>query len=82
MRRPELAPLPQVRGLLEVSFSVPRRSETSGIDGPPFRVANLIKYAEWLIKPEQKNGSWVADTLWPVINLDLQWISSHWNQSS
>ncbi|KAI0287439.1 Six-hairpin glycosidase-like protein [Russula brevipes] len=51
-------------------------------DGPPFRVSNLIKYAEWLIKPEQKNGTWVTDVLWPVINLDLQWISSHWNQSS
>jgi glucoamylase len=51
-------------------------------DGPPFRVANLIKYAEWLIKPEQKNGTWVTDVLWPVINLDLQWISGHWNQSS
>ena len=51
-------------------------------DGPPFRVANLIKFAEWLLEPEQKNGTWVADVLWPVINLDLQWISSHWNQSS
>jgi glucoamylase len=52
------------------------------IDGPPFRASNLIKYAEWLLKPEQKNGTWVADVLWPVINLDLQWISSHWNESS
>ncbi|KAI9454335.1 Six-hairpin glycosidase-like protein [Lactarius psammicola] len=51
-------------------------------DGPPFRVDVLLKYAEWLIKPEQNNGTWVADVLWPVINLDLQWISSHWNQSS
>ncbi|KAI0267066.1 Six-hairpin glycosidase-like protein [Gloeopeniophorella convolvens] len=51
-------------------------------DGPPFRVAELIKYAEWLIQPEQSNGTWVTDVLWPVINLDLQWISSHWNQSS
>ncbi|KAN0138299.1 glycoside hydrolase family 15 protein [Lactarius tabidus] len=51
-------------------------------DGPPFRADVLLKYAEWLIKPEQDNGTWVADALWPVINLDLQWISTHWNQSS
>lgn len=40
-------------------------------DGPPSRADVLLKYAEWLIKPEQNNGSWVADVLWPVINLDL-----------
>ncbi|KAI9437567.1 Six-hairpin glycosidase-like protein [Lactarius indigo] len=51
-------------------------------DGPPFRANVLLKYAEWLIKPEQNNGTWVVDTLWPTINLDLQWVSSHWNQSS
>ena len=52
------------------------------IDAPPSRVSNLIKYAEWLLKPEQNNGTWVADVLWPVINLDLQWIASRWNESS
>ncbi|KAI9437564.1 Six-hairpin glycosidase-like protein, partial [Lactarius indigo] len=58
-------------------------SPAAGItDSPPFRVDVLLKYAEWLIKPEQNNGTWVADVLWPTINLDLQWISSHWNQSS
>jgi glucoamylase len=51
-------------------------------DGPPFRAAVLIKYADWLLEPEQNNGTWVADVLWPAINLDLQWISLHWNQSS
>jgi glucoamylase len=51
-------------------------------DGPPFRAAVLIKYADWLLEPKQNNGTWVADVLWPAINLDLQWISSHWNQSS
>jgi glucoamylase len=52
------------------------------IDGPPLRALVLIKYAEWLLQPEQKNGTWVADNLWPAINLDLQWIATHWNQSS
>jgi glucoamylase len=51
-------------------------------DGPPFRASVLLKYAEWLSKPEQKNGTWVADVLWPKLNLDLQWIATHWNMSS
>ncbi|KAF8259961.1 Six-hairpin glycosidase-like protein [Lactarius quietus] len=51
-------------------------------DGPPFRALFLIEYAEWLLQPEQRNGTWVADVLWPAIDLDLQWISLHWNQSS
>ena len=52
------------------------------IDGPPLRALVLIKYAEWLLRPEQHNGTWVADVLWPAINLDLLWISQHWNESS
>jgi glucoamylase len=52
------------------------------IDGPPLRALVLIKYAEWLLQPEQHNGTWVADVLWPAIDLDLQWISQHWNESS
>ncbi|KAI0301059.1 Six-hairpin glycosidase-like protein [Multifurca ochricompacta] len=56
--------------------------DTSLRDGPPFRASVLLKYAEWLAKPEQKNGTWVADVLWPKLNLDLQWISSHWNETS
>jgi glucoamylase len=75
-----LVPLPQVcdfqcfeRAFLVLSVAT---------DGPPFRVDVLLKYAEWLIQPGQKNGTWVQDVLWPVINLDLQWISSHWNESS
>ncbi|KAI0060523.1 Six-hairpin glycosidase [Artomyces pyxidatus] len=49
-------------------------------DTQPFRAAILIKYADWLLT--QNNGTWVADNLWPAINLDLQWISSNWNESS
>lgn len=51
-------------------------------DGPPFRAGVLIKYADWLLEPEQNNGTWVSDVLWPAINLDLQWIALHWNESS
>ncbi|KAI9457901.1 Six-hairpin glycosidase-like protein, partial [Russula earlei] len=58
------------------------RPGSPAADGPPFRAIVLIKYAEWLLEPEQNNGTWVADVLWPAINLDLQWISMHWNESS
>jgi len=51
-------------------------------DGPPLRAIVLLKYAEWLLQPEQNNGTWVADVLWPAINLDLQWIGQRWNTSS
>jgi glucoamylase len=52
------------------------------IDGPPLRALVLLKYAEWLLQPQQHNGTWVADVLWPSINLDLQWIAQRWNTSS
>jgi len=58
------------------------RPGSPAADGPPFRAIILMKYAEWLLEPEQNNGTWVADVLWPAINLDLQWIALHWNQSS
>ena len=46
------------------------------------RATTLLKYADWLTEPEQNNGTWAADVLWPSINLDLQWVSLHWNESS
>ncbi|KAI0060541.1 Six-hairpin glycosidase [Artomyces pyxidatus] len=58
------------------------RPGSPAADSPPFRAAILIKYAEWLTEPAQNNGSWVAHHLWPHINLDLQYISNHWNESS
>ncbi|KAI9449115.1 Six-hairpin glycosidase-like protein [Lactarius psammicola] len=59
-----------------------KRFGSPAADGTAFRVGVNIKYAEWLIEPEQNNGTWVADFLWPAINLDLQWIALHWNESS
>jgi glucoamylase len=42
----------------------------------------LLKYANWLTEPKQNNGTWAADVLWPAIDLDLQWITQNWNQST
>ncbi|KAI0064097.1 hypothetical protein BV25DRAFT_1914745 [Artomyces pyxidatus] len=49
-------------------------------DGPALRSIVLIKYANWLL--ENDNGTWVADELWPTIDLDLRWISQHWTNQS
>lgn len=51
-------------------------------DTAPLRASVLLKYANWLIEPKQNNGTWAADVLWPAINLDLQWITQNWNQST
>ncbi|KAI0266993.1 Six-hairpin glycosidase-like protein [Gloeopeniophorella convolvens] len=77
-------------GLEEAAFDVhlgrilnlAARPGSPAADGPPFRAATLTKYADWLLEAEQGNGTWVADVLWPSIELDLQWISLHWNESS
>ncbi|VDB84180.1 unnamed protein product [Peniophora sp. CBMAI 1063] len=59
------------------------RPGSPAADGPPFRGGIMMKYAHWLLEPEAKNSSaWVAQNLWPAINLDLKWISTHWNSSS
>ncbi|KAN0139654.1 glycoside hydrolase family 15 protein [Lactarius tabidus] len=58
------------------------RVGSPGGDSAPFRASVLLKYADWLTEPEQKNGTWAADVLWPAINLDLQWVCLHWNESS
>ena len=71
---------PAAGALPSVQTSAP--DSPNHTDGPPARAGVLIQYAEWLTKPDQNNGTWVADNLWPAIDLDLQWISLHWNQSS
>ena len=75
------SPAAGVSSIFHTNFSQ-KLERTYVIDGPPLRALVLIKYAEWLLQPQQNNGTWVADVLWPAINLDLQWISQHWNESS
>ncbi|KAI9438261.1 Six-hairpin glycosidase-like protein [Lactarius indigo] len=58
------------------------RIGSPGGDSAPLRASVLLKYVDWLTEPKQNNGTWAADVLWPAINLDLQWISLHWNESS
>ncbi|KAI0037742.1 glycoside hydrolase family 15 protein, partial [Auriscalpium vulgare] len=42
--------------------------------------AVMIKYADWLLT--QRNGTWVADALWPSILVDLRFTHHRFNSSS
>jgi hypothetical protein len=50
------------------------------LDGPALRSTALITYANWLLA--HGNGSFVTDTLWPVIQRDLDYVATEWNQST
>ncbi|KAI0784823.1 glucoamylase [Abortiporus biennis] len=49
-------------------------------DGPALRSTSMIAYANWLL--DNNNSTFVTNTLWPTIKLDLDYISSNWNQST
>jgi len=50
------------------------------LDGPALRSTALITYANWLLV--QGNRSFVEDTMWPVIQRDLDYVATEWNQST
>jgi glucoamylase len=50
------------------------------LDGPALRSTALITYANWLL--DHNNASYVNESLWPIINLDLNYVSTYWNQST
>ena len=50
------------------------------LDGPALRSTALITYANWLLA--DGNISFVTNTLWPVIQLDLDYVAAWWNQTT
>ena len=50
------------------------------LDGPALRATAIINYANWLIA--NGNSSWVTSKLWPIIKLDLDYVSVNWNQTT
>jgi glycosyl hydrolase family 15 len=50
------------------------------LDGPALRSTALITYANWLLA--DGNISFVTNTLWPVIQLDLDYVATWWNQTT
>lgn len=49
-------------------------------DGPALRTTALITLSNWFIS--QNNASYVTSTLWPMIELDLNYVSTYWNQAT
>ena len=49
-------------------------------DGPALRATAIITYANWLL--DNNNSTYVVNTLWPIIKLDLDYVASNWNQST
>jgi hypothetical protein len=49
-------------------------------DGPALRANALITWANFLLG--QGNTSYVTNTLWPIIKLDLGYVMNNWNQST
>jgi glucoamylase len=49
-------------------------------DGPALRATAIITYANWLIA--NGNTSHVTTFLWPMLQLDLNYVSEEWNQTT
>jgi glucoamylase len=49
-------------------------------DGPALRSTAVITYANWLLADH--NTSYVANTLWPIIQLDLDYVAAWWNHTT
>ena len=47
-------------------------------DGPALRATTMIAYANWLLK----NDELAAKVLWPIIQLDLDYVATWWNQTT
>ncbi|KAF8906144.1 glucoamylase [Mucidula mucida] len=48
-------------------------------DGPALRATAMITYSNWLLS--QGNTSYVSDTLWPILQLDLDYVANSWNST-
>ncbi|KIK68987.1 carbohydrate-binding module family 20 protein [Collybiopsis luxurians FD-317 M1] len=72
-------------GLGEPKFNIDETAFTGAWgrpqrDGPALRSTALITWANFLLS--QGNTSYVTNTLWPIINADLNYVSQNWNQST
>ncbi|GLB38611.1 putative starch binding domain containing protein [Lyophyllum shimeji] len=69
-------------GIGEPKFNIDETAFTGGWgrpqrDGPALRSIALITYANWLIG--QSNSTYVVQKVWPVVQLDLNYVANHWN---
>ncbi|KAK2461229.1 hypothetical protein APHAL10511_006756 [Amanita phalloides] len=49
-------------------------------DGPALRATALITWANYLLS--NGNSSYVTGTLWPIIELDLNYVAKYWNETT
>jgi glucoamylase len=49
-------------------------------DGPALRSTALITYANYLLS--QGNSTFVTNTIWPVVQTDLNYVAQNWNQTT
>ncbi|KAJ7147179.1 glucoamylase [Mycena crocata] len=71
-------------GLGEPKFNIDETAFTGSWgrpqrDGPALRATAMIAYANWLLK--NTSASDVVADLWPIIKLDLDYVTNAWNQS-
>ncbi|EIW63814.1 glucoamylase [Trametes versicolor FP-101664 SS1] len=72
-------------GLGEPKFNIDETAFTDAWgrpqrDGPALRSTAIISYANWLL--DNSNTTYVTQTLWPIIKLDLDYVANNWNQST
>ncbi|KAI0373730.1 glucoamylase [Pilatotrama ljubarskyi] len=72
-------------GLGEPKFNIDETAFTDAWgrpqrDGPALRATAIITYANWLL--DNQNTTYVTNTLWPIIKLDLDYVTNNWNQST
>ncbi|KIY63917.1 carbohydrate-binding module family 20 protein [Cylindrobasidium torrendii FP15055 ss-10] len=71
-------------GLGEPKFNIDLSAFTGGWgrpqrDGPALRSTAFITYGNYLLA--KGNTSYVTNTLWPIIQLDLDYVAQNWNQT-
>ncbi len=71
-------------GLGEPKFNIDESAFTGAWgrpqrDGPALRATAIITYANWLL--DNSNSTYVTQTLWPIIKLDLDYVQNNWNQT-
>ncbi|KZT67263.1 carbohydrate-binding module family 20 protein [Daedalea quercina L-15889] len=49
-------------------------------DGPALRSTAIMTYATYLYN--SGNTTYVTDTLWPIVELDLNYVAEYWNEST
>ncbi|KAJ7780726.1 glucoamylase [Mycena maculata] len=72
-------------GLGEPHFNIDETAFTAAWgrpqrDGPALRATAMIEYANWLIKNTSVSN--VVSNLWPIIQLDLDYVAADWNQTT